>query len=168
MFSYRQQMREDAMKRLIISVLLVALVGIANAGHNPISSCGYLHQSWLEYKNYVKGETNVSRRVKSAIYLSYIAGAMDFDRAINFPEGMKYSHGRDVVGKWLEKNPEEWHRDQSYCVATALQEALSRGSTVKNVSWTAVPRLSKWSTSFQQSRCRRSQAKSNQGQQAVE
>ena len=107
------------MKRLIVGLLLLSVVGVASAD-NHWRSCGILHEKWKVYG----GD---KRTFKEGLYMGFIMGVMesneDLKAPINIPENMRYEYAFKIVGKWLEAHPEFWHEEQAWCVYWALREA---------------------------------------------
>lgn len=111
------------MKRLIISLLLLSLVGVASG-----STCDKLEEMYRAYEYADKDWANTNQAMYG-LYSGTIRGWIDRDMMvdqqtiINYPKGFKYSHAEEVVGQWLQKHPEKWHMRFRGCIYLALHEA---------------------------------------------
>ena len=124
------------MKRLIIGLLLLSMVGVASADSKDTSECDALHERWQEWEKFINDRDRTDLdRVGVGFYLGYVVGWLDINdltkQPINLPEDFRYKHGLHVVGKWLEDNPEQWHLTQNTCVYRALKEAYGLRKNAK-------------------------------------
>ena len=112
------------MKRLIVGLLLLSMVGAASAdGH--WDTCGNFFQFW---KAFEKENKNPTELWQAADFMGYVSGWVDADKVhnkkgINFPTGFTKGQAIQIVGNWLERNPALWHRHRGKCVYWALREA---------------------------------------------
>jgi len=110
------------MKRLIVGVLLLSMVGVASAdGYG--GTCRGLFENWKVFKS-----ENRQPLWQASQYAGYVAGWLDADtyhnkNGINLPAGFTQMQAYQIVGNWLERHPEKWHLYQSICVYSALKEA---------------------------------------------
>jgi len=119
------------MKRLIISLLLLSMVGIAS-GDDHYSTCGALYEQWQEYEKDGAGSS-----LHSGFFMGYITGWIDRDlvgsnQPIDYPAEYWtaeywHGHGAQIIGNWLKEHPEEWHRPRDNCVYEALLDAYGAG-----------------------------------------
>ena len=111
------------MKRLIVGILLLSMVGVASG-----STCDKLEEMYRAYK---VGETDWANTNQTMVgfYLGVIWSWIDRDKMvdqhtiIDYPKGFKYDHAEEIIGQWLQKHPEKWHMRYRDCIYLALHEA---------------------------------------------
>ena len=112
------------MKRLIVGLLFLSMVGVASADDHW-QTCGTLFEDWKSYKKIAEDKDNRTTRDlwQGSEFRGYIHGWVDRDTSIKLPKGFGYKQVSYVVGKWLENHPELWHKHSADCVYKALKEA---------------------------------------------
>ena len=113
------------MKRTLLLLLLVAMISPATVFAMP--NCGVLAEGYLEFKKLAQGEGE-GDAFDQGIYMGYIKGYADALTSsdqpfVEIPKEVNNGEIYAVVGKWLQANPERWHRAMDYCVFTALYAA---------------------------------------------
>ena len=80
--------------------------------------------AWREYQKSSAGKPYNAN--DDGFYTGYIAGLCDssMHSLFSIPEGATLGQACDVVGKWLDRHPEEWNRPAHQLVIKALKEAF--------------------------------------------
>ncbi len=110
------------MKKLLMAVALF-LFGFSSA-HAEFKSGNGLLSSWREYSKATLGQPYSAN--DDGFYTGYVAGVCDSKMHILFeiPEGATIGQACDVVGRWLDRHPEEWNKPAEQLVINALKEAF--------------------------------------------
>ena len=111
------------MKRLVISLLLCTMVGVASA-----NTCDRLEEM---YRAKLFGETDWANQNHFLVgaYMGIVLGWIERDtmvdelKIIDYPKGWKYTHAEKIIGQWLQKHPEKWHLPYRDCIFLALHDA---------------------------------------------
>ena len=109
--------------RKILIVIAVSLFTFQSA-HAEFKTGNGLVKVWLEYAKANAG--NPYNDNDDGFYTGYVAGICDANMhtQLTVPEGATIGQACDVVGKWLDKHPEEWNKPARQLVIKALKEAF--------------------------------------------
>ena len=110
------------MKKILIVIALSTL--IFQSAHAEFKTGNGLVTVWREYAKANAG--NSYNDNDDGFYTGYVAGICDANMRTLFhiPEGATIGQACDVVGKWLDRHPEEWNKPAKQLVVQALKEAF--------------------------------------------
>ena len=110
------------MKKLFVLALLLVISSTANAS---FMSGNNLMERYRSYKEYNAGNPSEEDLMLGMMYLGYVAGASDVLDNLEMickPKGMTVGQAAQIVGKYLDDNPQELHISAGTLVFKALSE----------------------------------------------
>ncbi len=110
------------MKKILIVIAVFVLT--FQSAHAEFKTGNGLVTVWREYSKANAG--NPYNENDDGFYTGYVAGICDANThtLFNIPEGATIGQACDVVGKWLDKHPEELNKPARQLVVQALKEAF--------------------------------------------
>ncbi len=120
------------MKRTCLVLMVVAFVFLISPVAEAQLSAQSLGRGWKAYQRMQAGQASQSDQLDASLYIGYINGIVDAASYYrSYSSQVTLRDACDVVGKYLDRNPELWHGNANYLVVEALSQSFPEFPTIK-------------------------------------
>ena len=113
------------MKKLLVLVVILVLVGAASWAQSDLGTGQWLHDNWESYQRVINNTAVELDALQGSTYIGFVMAAsrVMYDEAWLNLENTTFGQRYAVVGKYLDANPEQWNQPAEVLVYRALYAA---------------------------------------------
>ena len=111
------------MKKLLVLVVVLILIGAASWAQGSMGTGQWLHDFWTSYQKVKINQTSTPSDTMDAVeYMGFVEGAGRVMQDAGWLDLTRITYGQQfaVVGKYLEDHPEQWNLRAEVSVFWAL------------------------------------------------